>query len=701
MWAEVAVNIKDRKKDFPLTYLVPETLEAKLAPGAMVEIPLGRRTALGFVVELTQKQPPAQLNIKEITRVLRPEPRNPGLVELAFKIRDYYGCFLYEAFETVFPPSVLLKPAPEKPLKNLVLVNPEETQELISQLERKAPRQAEILKLLAGCEGELTKEQLAESGLSHPAMKELLKKQKVEWRSFIPPKPQGLTITDQILLPEHPEFTGITEQIDLAIKGLKPAAFLLNYDRSRRADEFFLQLAENCLNQGQSLLMLIPDAGENPQRLALWQTRLKDRLVIYHSGLSPKERKAAWEKAEKTPSLAAIGSRGAVCLPLNHLGLIIVDREDDPSYKEEGSPRYHARQVAVMRAGVEKCPVLLASPAPRLESYYFKEKQQYQSLAWPREAEPPKLNIVKPKNYRDYPALSPYLLSALRAQTNRGNKSLLICYKRGFAGFLICESCGFIPLCHECQKPLNFHLNPPHLSCRNCRTDRTAPDTCPECGAYQFYFPAGGIQKVQQLLQEKFSPEELEGIRVINLSQIKTLDWENYSLCGLVGIDCLLALPDFRAPERAFQLLSRIRGELSAQTELIIDTKNSQHQIFAALQQNQPELFYLAELRERAEHQYPPFFHFVTLILYGTDLSQLEPLKEKILADLGKMAETSSFELSGADFSSGFKKSFSFRIFLKGKNGREITEKVRTYLLKHQLPGRWDVKFDVDPLSLI
>ena len=418
--------------------------------------------------------------------------------------------------------------------------------------------------------------------------------------------------------------------------------------------EVYLQSIERTLAEGRTACVLVPEIALTPQTVGRFRTRFGDDIAVLHSRLSPGERFDQWDRLRTRDARIVVGARSALFAPLQDLGLIVIDEEHEPSYKQGSSPRYHARDVAVRLAGEHGATLVLGSATPSLETLEKCESGQWTRVKLPERVSGramPSVEIVDmgrefAEGHRSM--FSRPLLASLEGVIDRGEKAVLFLNRRGFASFLLCRECGFVPACDSCATSLTFHEVGSRLACHHCGAVRAVPVECPRCGSPYLRKFGAGTQRVEAELaasvpgipvvrmdadttQGKGGHERalaafegIEGAGVLLGTQMiaKGLDYPEVTLVAVIDADTTLHLPDFRASERTYQLLEQVagrggRGERPG--HVVIQTYWPDHPAVQAVAAHDPESFHETERAARRELGYPPFGRLANLLVWGRD----------------------------------------------------------------------------------
>ncbi len=454
-----------------------------------------------------------------------------------------------------------------------------------------------------------------------------------------------------------------------ALEKIIPAAgsggfcpFLLFGATGSGKTEVYLRSIE-ALPEGAGALVLVPEIALTPQLVARFRARFGSGVAVMHSGLTDSQRRAEWRRIRSGQASVAVGARSAVFAPFERLGLIVVDEEHDGSYKQEEGVRYHARDVAVMRAKLAGCPVVLGSATPSLESYHNALSGRYELLELPERAggRPlPEVTLVDLKEFPGSP-ITPALVSAAKKRLVKGEQALFFLNRRGYSDFLICRDCGHVPQCPSCSISLTYHKKDAQLRCHWCGDGHNPGATCQKCGGDKIRYIGGGTERLEKELEALF-----EGVRLTRMDRdtvkargaharlmeevasgrsgillgtqmvAKGHDLPSIGVVGVVLADYGLHMPDFRAAERVFQVVMQVagragRGEVPG--EVVVQTYQPEHYALTFAAAHDYRGFYETETVFRKELGYPPYSRLVLLTVKG-----IKPEKVMAGADAAKKA---------------------------------------------------------------
>jgi primosomal protein N' (replication factor Y) len=565
------------------------------------------------------------------------------------------------------------------------------------------------------------------SGLIAISFKEVLRDLSARPELKAYPKPE-LTSHQEIVLRE-------------ILKGLHSkrfSPFLLHGVTGSGKTEIYLRAIEEVLNQGREAIVLVPEISLTPQLLSRFKDRFGENLSLLHSGLGRGERYDQWRRIWKGEVKIALGARSAIFAPFKKVGIIVVDEEHEPSYKQEEKLKYHARDLAVVRAKQDEATLLLGSATPSLESFYNAEKGKFHLLSLPEriEGKPlPRVEVVDMKGGGDL--LSEKVKVALQKNVKEKKQSLLFLNRRGFANFILCPDCGLTFKCPNCSVTLTYHLQDRSLQCHYCDYQIPAPADCPQCQGHHLRGMGIGTERLEQEINQLF-PEAQVGrmdrdttsrrrahqqillglesgkidILVGTQMIVKGHDFPNVTFVGVVSADTSLHFPDFRSSERTFQLLTQVagragRGEVLG--EVIIQTFNPDHYSILKAKDHDFIGFYQEECQFRKALDYPPFSRLINFRLTGNSEKGTETMAE----ELGKVGRTllkkkylKGMEILGpsaAPFTK-MKGKFRWQMLVKGKSS-QLLHRFAQELGAHmeaQTKGRGvHLDIDVDPIFIL
>lgn len=741
LWVDVAVAAPLWR---PLTYSVPAELAPLIGPLSRLTVPLRGRPRLGFAMSAPQDGDAAGL--KPVADVLDDAgaPALPGqMLGFFSRAAAHYQTPLGQAIAWALPAGLGQggggRPAPRPAEVPLVSPRPgagadslkPETQAaqimrhllragpvLLPELRARWPRATALVRSL---------ESAGLVAISHrPAVRDLSGR----W-ILAEPEPERLTDGQQAALDE------VLPRMDQG--GFAP--FLLHGVTGSGKTEVYVAACRRALAAGRSALVLAPEIGLVLRLEGLLRQRLgPDAVAVLHSGLSAAERRAQWWAAASGRAKVVVGARSAVFAPLQDLGIICVDEEQDEAYKQSDRLRYHARDLALLRGQEQGCPVLLGSATPAVTTWHRARQGELSLLRMPsrvREAAMPAMEVVDLRSAGKLAGgfLSRRLAGALAQTVAEGRQAILFLNRRGFAPALLCPACGKTVGCPACSLSLTLHQKAGRLTCHTCGHWRPLPETCPSCGApAENMLPLGlGTEQVAARLSEIMpearvarldsdtaaSPSELRKVLkkvaahevdVVVGTQMITKG-HHFPLISLVGVllaDQALAVPDFRAGERAFHLLTQVAGRAGREggpSRVIIQTFDPEHHAVRSALEHQPESFYRAELEDRRALGYPPFMRLMSLRLEAPD----QGVCQRAARNLGRALDEARAKAGPGVLVLGpapaplarSKGRWRQLLLLKAPRAGDLGRVLRLALHRMgPLPGGVRLAVDVDPINL-
>ena len=426
--------------------------------------------------------------------------------------------------------------------------------------------------------------------------------------------------------------------------------FLLQGITGSGKTEVYLQIIQGALNKGKTAILLVPEISLTPQMTERFIARFGEKVAILHSGLSNGEKYDEWRKVERGDAQVVVGARSAIFAPLKNLGVMIIDEEHEATYKQDSNPRYHAREVAILRAQYNQATLVLGSATPSLESRARAGKGVYQHLRLTQRANPlatiPEVQVI---DFRDYIGqnetsnFTPPLLEAIQDRLVKKEQVVLMLNRRGYSSFVMCRECGTVDTCPNCDISLTLHMDTKTMNCHYCGFSKDIPQVCPNCKSRSIRYYGTGTQKAYDELAELFPQARIlrmdvdttrkKGSHQTLLDQFgqgeadillgtqmiaKGLDFPNVTLVGVLNADTALNLPDFRSSERTFQLLTQVAGRAGRAEkagQVLIQSYNPQHYAIRFAKDQDYEGFYAYEMGIRRQLGYPPYYFTIGITL--------------------------------------------------------------------------------------
>jgi primosomal protein N' (replication factor Y) len=718
-----------------LTYLVPDGVSIPGA-GVRVRVPLGRRTVVGTVLGPVSVAP--GMEAKPIQEVLDDQPFvPPAVVELCQWVADYYVAGVGDAIGVAQPPGSRSR---ESAFRTVRVVHATAFGLDTARLggEGLTPKQRGALEELAGASAGLSSRVLKDRGVTPALVTKLvsagLAVVRAEREDRDPMAGQPVAAETDALELSADQASAFETLRVLAATAEFRAAVLYGVTGSGKT-EVYVRLATAVVEAGRRVLVLVPEIALTPSAVARFRRAFRGRVAVQHSGLSDGERHDQWHRIRRGEVDVVIGTRSAVFAPIERLGLVIVDEEHDASYKQEESPRYHGRDVAVMRASREGALVVLGSATPSLESFRNADTGRYARVALDRRVLDRPLASVRVVDMREVYAeegpdvvISPALAEAMGSRLERGEQSLVLLNRRGWATSVFCRQCGTPMECPHCSVSLTVHGGRRSKArCHYCDYAVPVPPQCPNCAApymeqagfgtervedeVRRLFPTARVARIDRdairkrgtlgLLLAQFAAGEID-ILVGTQMIAKGHDFPRVTLVGVISADVGLGMPDFRAAERTFQLLTQVAGRAGRGErvgEAIIQTLNPSHySVELACRQDYPA-FYEKEVAYRRAMEYPPLFALINVIVRGP--SEADAMNAAHQLARGLQPVQGFLVLGPAPAPLGrLRGEHRVQMFLKGPKRTEMRNALRRAL--DALPAlRRRVTVDVDPMTVL
>jgi primosomal protein N' (replication factor Y) len=704
MIARVSLEIALRKE---FDYAIPPALAGQIDVGSRVQVPFGARKIYGTVTAIAEES--AHANLKPILKIIGAQTLvTPKVLKLARWIADYYCCAPEIALKSVLPEAVRKK---EEGWKKQLFVRvlpvggefpklSKRQQEIWNILEeRREMPLAELTELAETTVATIRK--LEDRGLVE-IISEISERDPYAREHIVPSQPLTLNVNQMKAL------AAITKAMDLRndevrmlndeIKPARTAAtssfiihhssFLLHGVTGSGKTEIYLQAIAHALEQGKGAIVLVPEISLTPQTVERFKARFSSGkwqtlVAVLHSHLSAGERHDEWHKIRQGRARIVIGARSAIFAPVEPLGLIIVDEEHEHTYKQEESPRYHARDVAIMRGQMENAVVVLGSATPSLESFYNAKKGKYTLLELPDRVDDQKMPRVRVVDLRQASAkekgnliFAPQLKEAIHQRLERGEQTILFLNRRGYSSSLVCEKCGHVCECPNCSLALTYHRgqrvadlpSAARLLCHICGYQEQVPSVCPNpaCKNPGIRYSGLGTQKVEDVLTKLFPHARVKRmdadamrrkedyrrilgdfragkIDILVGTQMiaKGLHFPNVTLVGIIHADMALHQPDFRAGERTFQLLTQVAGRAGRgdiEGEVFVQAFTPFHPAIQYARRHDFNGFYEQEIEFRQQLKYPPFSRVALLTLKGRNEEKVKFAAEFLKRELEKLS---------------------------------------------------------------
>jgi primosomal protein N' (replication factor Y) (superfamily II helicase) len=742
-YAEVAVPLHVFQT---FTYRLTPEQSDQAEVGARLVVPLGRSLVTAYILALHDELPSelVDVDLRDAQDLVDLEPVcSPEILQLARWVADYYACPVGEVIKAALPPgmspktrgaSKFIKPKlrlfvrrverPESDEQKLT----ETQQRVLSTLESNGPMPLQSL--------------LKTANVSASTVSSLAKKARVEiYDEAVRRDPLaegfGITGAEHVLTNAQ---SSVLAQIEQRMNAGDYSAFLLHGVTGSGKTEIYMRAMSKALSLGRSAMMLVPEIALTPVFSRRLRARFGDQVAIFHSSLQRGERFDEWTRVRNGQARVVIGTRSAVFAPARNLGLIVVDEEHESSYRQQESPYYNARDVAIVRAQKESATVVLGSATPSLESFHNARKGKYQLVALPErigarpmaEAKIVDMRTVfarhgKPRVFSDE------LLEAIRETRERGEQSIILLNRRGYSSFILCRSCGETIQCPNCDVTLTYHRSERVIVCHYCNHREAVPRACPSCGKKYIYYVGEGTEQLEEMLKLLFPALRVaridrdttarrkvfeQSLADFSAGRIDTLvgtqmlakghDFPNVTLVGVVSVDAGLALPDFRSAERTFQLITQVAGRAGRGDRpgrVLIQTYHPYHYALRHACAQDYESFYEEELRYRQNHSYPPFVALGSLLVHGPDLGRVRNDSLELRKQLDRVNQERRCRILGPAPAplSRLKGEHRFQILIKSRTRKALREVADAALRAVADAGinLRSINLEIDPVSIM
>jgi primosomal protein N' (replication factor Y) len=757
MIARVTLEIALRKE---FDYSIPPGLVGQVDIGSRVQVPFGPRKVLGCVTALADHSSHAQL--KPILKIIGAQTLvTPKILKLARWLGEYYCCAPEVALKSVLPVAVRREEAGWRerlyvralPFAGELSKLPKRQKEIWHIIEERRELPLQELLVLAETTS-ATLRRLEDKGLIRISA-EVSERDPYAREHILPNQALALNAAQASAL--RPILAAMDGE-----KGNHPAAppksaanpsathprtstFLLHGVTGSGKTEVYLQAMAHALEQGKGAIVLVPEISLTPQTVERFKARfssgpLRTLVAVLHSHLSTGERHDEWHKIRQGRARIAIGARSAIFAPVDPLGLVVVDEEHENSYKQEEAPRYHARDVAIMRGQMEGATVVLGSATPSMESFYNCASGKYTLLSLPERADDKKMPIVRVVDMRQtmrkgkgIPILSPQLKEAITQRLERKEQVILFLNRRGYSTSLQCPVCGYVAGCPNCSISLTYHRQDQKLCCHICAHTEPVPGACPnpKCRNPEIRYAGLGTQRVEETLLKLFPRARIKRMdsdalkrkddfrRILSDFRVgkidillgtqmiaKGLHFPNVTLVGIIYADLALHQPDFRASERTFQLLTQVAGRAGrgeVEGEVVVQAFTPFHPAIQYARRHDFAGFYEQELEFREQLKYPPLSRIALLTLKGRNEEKVKFSAEHLKRELEKsLSSITGLILAGPAPAPLLRADTYYRhqIMLRAKKMTALSRKLAQLTQALILPEDVSLSVDIDPVDL-
>ncbi len=743
-YAKVAVSAAKYWIDRPYTYRIPEDMLEQALPGMRVYVPFGRgnRRSEGIILALSEscehESPKYLLALLDKQPVLSPEQ-----ISLALFMRERFFCTVYEAVKTILPATLWFDAQGKARVRDKTVemarlsISQEEALTLVDRKRNRSPQQANLLEVLSsfGCLPVRDLLQFTDAG--RQSLKALCTAELVELfprEVFRRPELSSgqLQPLPQLNEEQQDAFRGLSA---LAEQGKASGALLFGVTGSGKTS-VYIHLIDQQLKRGRSSILLVPEIALTPQMIHSFSSHFGEEIAVLHSSLGSGERYDEWKRIKSGKTRVVIGTRSAVFAPVCDLGLIILDEEQEDSYRSEQSPRYHAKDIARYRCAKAECLLLLGSATPELGSYYYANSGRYQLFTLAERynrRELPDVRIVDMKQelrQGNGGSISSVLRDEIQKNLDAGQQSILFLNRRGANKLVCCGDCGYTYKCSRCSVSMTYHSVTNRLVCHYCGCTQRIQEACPSCGGILKFVGAGTQRVVEELgelfpevpvlrmdadalgeagsheaLFDRFREEKLP-IMVGTQMVTKGLNFENVTLVGVISADQSLYAGNYRAGERSFSLITQVIGRSGRGDKpgrAVIQTYTPDNEIIRQAAQQDYVSFYQSEILLRRLQNAPPFMDYLAITASGLDELQVFECCRAVrrrLEDLGK----DRLELMGPTPLTVLRvnKRYRYRIHISCKLDRTVRAMVAQTLMELSTDKRFrgvSLYGDNDPLD--
>ena len=748
MIARVTLDLAVRRE---FDYLIPNELEQNVCDGTRVKVPFGSREILGVVTAVLSESPHS--NLREIIKIVGGQALvTPPILKLVRWIAEYYCCAPEIAMKAVLPDAVrkeeegwrerlYVRALPQHGELPKLTKRQEDLWAIIEEW-RELPLQ-EFLRLAGTTSGTIRK--LEDKGLVSIAP-QISERDPYAKEHILPTNP--LKLNDQQLV----ALNNIVKSIDClnspenrTDKNKGNHVFLLHGVTGSGKTEVYLQAIAHALEQGKGAIVLVPEISLTPQTVERFKARfshgpLQTLVAVLHSHLSSGERHDEWHKIRQGRARIVIGARSAVFAPVDPLGLVIVDEEHEHSYKQEEAPRYNARDLAVVRGQQEGSVVVLGSATPCMESYYNVQRKKYFLLSLTERADEKNMPIVRIVDMRNASSkgkgisiFSPQLHEAILQRLEKKEQVMLFLNRRGWSSSLQCPECGFVAECPNCSVSLTYHRSAQKLMCHICGHIDSAPSKCPEqnCGNASIRYSGLGTEKVEAALDKNFPSARVKRMDSDTLKRkedyrrilgdfrsgkidilvgtqmiAKGLHFPNVTLVGIIHADLSLHIPDFRAGERTFQLLTQVAGRAGrgdVEGEVYVQSFTPFHPAIQYARRHDYIGFYDQEIEFRQELHYPPVGRVALLTLRGRSEDRVRFFADHLRKEMDLLAiQLGDIVVAGPAPAPLLRAEnfYRYQIMIRTPRMPQLSRQLSTKFDSLKIPEDLRLIIDIDPVSL-
>lgn len=726
LYAEIILNSEALEIDRPFTYKIPVELEEKVQVGQIVKVPfgMGNKTSEGFVLSIKEENEVSiSFRVKKISSIITNEPIiNEDEIKLINFLREKYLCKYIDAFRLLIPVGIM-KGAKSKRKKVIVFKSDD-----LSCIQ-KPEGYVDIINFLRENSGKYTKSELINvNSISQYKLNKLIEKGllvveeetvfRYNNRTYNIDYEKELTYEQKYVLDEY--------------NNSDNNLFLLKGVTGSGKTEVYMRMVEDVLEKNQSAIVLVPEISLTPQMIERFKGRFGRNVALFHSKLSDGERFDEWFRVKEGKAKLVVGARSAIFLPVKNLGLIIIDEEHENTYKSDQNPKYQTKEVAEFLSEQKGCRVVLGSATPTIETYYRALTGDLKLLELNSRVDGkamPPMKIVDMRNELRSGNISLFsreLFRDMQEKLSKGEQIILFLNRRGFSTFVSCRSCGYVFKCEECDISMTYHRSG-LLVCHYCGKTKRSPEKCPKCDSKYVKFFGAGTQRVEEEVKKYFknarvlrmdvdttrgkdsyeniynSFKEGKADILIGTQMIsKGLDFKNVTLVGVLAADMSINIPDYRAAERTFQIITQVAGRAGRgekQGKVVIQTYTPEHYSLEYAVNYDYEGFYEKEFTVRALMKYPPFGKILLINGISKKEELLKNFMHKIFNVIKPLAEKElDVDVLGPIpcLVSKVKENYRWQIVMKGEFESEFAKKIKELLYDENKNVYNDIRISMD-----
>lgn len=726
LYAEIILNSEALEIDRPFTYKIPVELEDRIQKGQIVKVPfgMGNKTSEGFVLSIKDEdEVDINFRVKKIHSIITEEPViDSDNIELIDFLREKYLCKYIDAFRLLIPVGIM-KGAKNKSKKVIVFKSDD-----LSCI-KKPEGYMDIINFLKDNSGKYTKSELINNNsISQYKLNSLIEK-------------GLLAVEEETVFRYNSRTYNVDSEKELTLEQKKVLyeynnsnnkLFLLKGVTGSGKTEVYMRMVEEAIKRNKSAIVLVPEISLTPQMIERFKGRFGRDVALFHSKLSDGERFDEWFRVKEGKAKLVVGARSAIFLPVKDLGLIIIDEEHENTYKSDQNPKYQTKEVAEFLSEQKGCKVVLGSATPTIETYYRSLVGELDLLELNSRVDNkdmPPMKIVDMRNELRSGNMSLFsreLFADIQDKLSKGEQIILFLNRRGFSTFVSCRSCGYVFKCEECDISMTYHRNG-LLVCHYCGKSKRTPQKCPKCDSKYVKFFGAGTQRVEEEVKKYFkdvkvlrmdvdttrSKDAYENIYntfkegkadiLIGTQMIsKGLDFKNVTLVGVLAADMSINLPDYRAAERTFQIITQVAGRAGRgekQGKVIIQTYNPDHYSLEYAINYDYEGFYEKEFTVRALMKYPPFGK----ILLINGISKKEDLLKNFMHKISNVIKPVVEKEIDVDILGPIpcliakvKENYRWQIVIKGEFNSEFAKKIKELLYDESKNVYNDIRISMD-----